>query len=135
MRLTRPSVHTACAVLGERGPHAVLCLLCPQAVAARETIVRTCANLLRKVREADVAQPGGVPSAKPAKRGVLPGSFLHHLAHARHHPTFREGALLTDAEIISQVRWRPHILFILFATAAADVARGMQGSTAAGTLL
>lgn len=92
------------AVLG----HSRLCdavLRCVvQAVAARATLVRTCANLLRKVREADGAQlPNGVPSAGPPKRGVLPGSFLHHLARARHHPTFREGALLTDAEVISQV--------------------------------
>lgn len=110
-------------------------VLCTQAVAARTTLIKTCAKLLRKVREADEAQPGGVPSAKSAKRGVLPGSFLHHLAHARHHPTFRDGALLTDAEIISQVRWWLHLLLMLTATAAAAAATMLQQHSSHATLV
>ena len=64
----------------------------------------TCAKLLQRVRDADTAQAAAAPGAKPVKRGVAPGSFLHHLAHAKHHHSVQNGDALSDTEVIQQVR-------------------------------
>ena len=63
----------------------------------------TCAKLLQRVRDDDEAQAKSAPGDKPLKRGVAPGSFLHHLARARHHHNVRGGDALSDTEIMQQV--------------------------------
>ncbi|CAK0764599.1 hypothetical protein CVIRNUC_003174 [Coccomyxa viridis] len=68
---------------------------------ARRTLKDTCEALLRQVRQQIASSNGAAPAGKP-ERGVAPGSFLHHLATAKHHPSVRNGDDFTDMEILQQ---------------------------------
>ena len=68
---------------------------------ARRTLKDTCEALLRQVRQQIASTNGAAPAGKP-ERGVAPGSFLHHLATAKHHPSVRNGDDFTDMEILQQ---------------------------------
>ena len=68
---------------------------------ARQKLKDTCEALLRQVRQQIASGNGAALAGKP-KRGVAPGSFLHHLATAKHHPSIRNGDDFTDMEILQQ---------------------------------
>ena len=68
---------------------------------ARRTLKDTCEALLRQVRQQIASTNGAAPAGK-LERGVAPGSFLHHLATAKHHPSIRNGDDFTDMEILQQ---------------------------------
>ena len=61
-----------------------------------------CEELLRQVRQQMATSNGAAPAGK-LERGVAPGSFLHHLATAKHHVSVRNGDDFTDTEILQQV--------------------------------
>ncbi len=69
---------------------------------AREKLKEVCSELLRQVRQQMATTNGEKPAGK-LERGVAPGSFLHHLATAKHHVSVRNGDDFTDTEILQQV--------------------------------
>lgn len=72
---------------------------------ARDTLRNACRRLLQRVRDADADQAAAeAAGAKPgSKRYVAPGSFMHHIAHSKHHSSFADGAPLRDSEVMQQV--------------------------------
>ena len=84
---------------------------CVQLMSARQKLRDVCAGLLRQVRQQMAATNGAAPAGK-LERGVAPGSFLHHLATAKHHSSVRNGDDFTDTEIVQQVRILHACLFV-----------------------
>lgn len=73
-----------------------------QLMSARRKLKEVCEALLRQVRQQLASTNGAAPAGK-LERGVAPGSFLHHLATAKHHSSVRNGDDFTDMEILQQV--------------------------------
>ena len=73
-----------------------------QVMDARRKLKEVCSELLRQVRQQMATTNGAKPAGK-LERGVAPGSFLHHLASAKHHVSVRNGDDFTDTEILQQV--------------------------------
>ena len=73
-----------------------------QIMSARRKLREVCEELLRQVRQQMATSNGAAPAGK-LERGVAPGSFLHHLATAKHHVSVRNGDDFTDTEILQQV--------------------------------
>ena len=73
-----------------------------QLMGARRKLREVCGGLLRQVRQQLAASNGAAPAGK-LERGVAPGSFLHHLATAKHHSSIRNGDDFTDMEVVQQV--------------------------------
>ena len=71
-------------------------------MGARQKLREVCGGLLRQVRQQLAASNGVAPAGK-LERGVAPGSFLHHLATAKHHSSIRNGDDFTDMEVVQQV--------------------------------
>ena len=74
-----------------------------QIMNARRKLRDVCSELLRQVRQQMATSNGAAPAGR-LERGVAPGSFLHHLATAKHHVSVRNGDDFTDTEILQQVR-------------------------------
>ena len=72
-----------------------------QVMNARQKLKEVCSELLRQVRQ-QIATTNGAKPAGKLERGVAPGSFLHHLATAKHHVSVRNGDDFTDTEILQQ---------------------------------
>ena len=100
-----PHINAVWHWLHATGPGVTLSAKMPssavQLMHARRTLKDTCEALLRQVRQQIAATNGAAPAGKP-ERGVAPGSFLHHLATAKHHPSIRNGDDFTDMEILQQ---------------------------------
>jgi hypothetical protein len=78
-----------------------------QLMKARSKLQETCIALLRRAREQQHQQNGAVngdDGRKRPERGLTAGSFMHHLAHAKHHPNVKGGSEFSEMEIVQQVR-------------------------------
>ncbi|EIE20794.1 cytochrome P450 [Coccomyxa subellipsoidea C-169] len=69
-------------------------------VKARTKLQQTCLKLLQQARERIAAEASG-KAAKP-ERGLAPGSFMQHMAIAKHHAGVKNGSPFTDTEIVQQ---------------------------------
>lgn len=78
-----------------------------QLVKARTKLQQTCLKLLQHARERIAAEASG--KAAKLERGLAPGSFMQHMANAKHHAGVKNGSPFTDTEIVQQVRYNlPH---------------------------
>ncbi|KAK9901608.1 hypothetical protein WJX75_004612 [Coccomyxa subellipsoidea] len=65
---------------------------------ARTKLQQTCTKLLEQARARMEAEASG----KKPERGLAPGSFMQHMAQAKHHPGVKNGSPFTDTEIVQQ---------------------------------
>lgn len=83
------------------GFHEVNGALCMQLMRARTKLQETCASLLQQARERKESAACS-PGSKP-ERGLAPGSFMEHMAEAKHRADVKDGSAFSDTEIIQQV--------------------------------
>ncbi|BDA42318.1 Cytochrome P450 3A24 [Coccomyxa sp. Obi] len=69
-------------------------------IRARTKLQETCASLLQQARERKESAAKSTGS-KP-ERGLAPGSFMEHMAEAKHHANVKNGSPFSDIEIIQQ---------------------------------
>lgn len=78
--------------------------MCMQILKARTKLQQTCTKLLEQARARMEAEASG----KKPERGLAPGSFMQHMAQAKHHPGVKNGSPFTDTEIVQQVQANPY---------------------------